>query len=70
MTSFRQLRQQRHGAWLAELKRQLGEVLEAGPERRPEQIYLFGSRRGVIGMGCRIPIYWWWELANPMRNFG
>ena len=44
MTSFRQLRQQRHGAWLAELKRQLGEVLDAGPERRPEQIYLFGSR--------------------------
>ena len=44
MTSFSQLRQQRHGAWLAELKRQLGEVLEAGPERRPEQIYLFGSR--------------------------
>ena len=44
MTSFRQLRQQRHGAWLAELKRQLGEVLDAETERRPEQIYLFGSR--------------------------
>ena len=42
MTSFRQLRQQRNGAWLAELKRQLGEVLDAEPERRPEQIYLFG----------------------------
>ena len=44
MTSFRQLRQQRHGAWLAELKRQLGEVLDAETERRPERIYLFGSR--------------------------
>lgn len=44
MTSFRQLRQQRHGAWLAELKRLPGEMLDAGPEQRPDQIYLFGSR--------------------------
>ena len=44
MTSFRQLRQQRHGAWLAELKRQLHELLSEEHRPHPEQIYLFGSR--------------------------
>ena len=44
MTSFSQLRQQRHRAWLAELKQQLDELLAATPESRPDQIYLFGSR--------------------------
>ena len=44
MPSFRQLRQQRHEAWLAELKRQLRDLVTAGPEAGPEQIYLFGSR--------------------------
>ena len=44
MTSFRQLRQQRHGAWLAELKRQLHELPTEEHRPHPEQIYLFGSR--------------------------
>ena len=44
MTSFRQLRQQRHGAWLAELKRQLHELLSEEHRHHPEQFYLFGSR--------------------------
>ena len=44
MTSFRQLRQQRHRAWLAELKRQLHELLSEEHRAHPEQIYLFGSR--------------------------
>ena len=44
MTSFRQLRQQRHGARLAELKRQLHELLSEEHRPHPEQIYLFGSR--------------------------
>ena len=44
MTRFSQLRQQRHRAWLAELKQQLDELLAATNESRPDQIYLFGSR--------------------------
>ena len=44
MTSFSQLRQRRHRAWLAELKQQLDELLAATTESRPDQIYLFGSR--------------------------
>ena len=44
MTSFRQLRQHRHRAWLAELKRQLQYLLSEEHRSHPEQIYLFGSR--------------------------
>lgn len=44
MTSFSQLRQRRHRAWLAALRLQLDELLAATPEERPDQIYLFGSR--------------------------
>ena len=44
MTSFHQLRQQRHAAWLAELKQQLHALLSEEYRPHPEQIYLFGSR--------------------------
>ena len=44
MTSFRQLRQQRHRVWLAELKQQLHELVGEEHRPHPEQIYLFGSR--------------------------
>lgn len=52
ITSFQQLRQQRHTQWLAALKQRINALLEADPTDdewpgslvRPDQIYLFGSR--------------------------
>lgn len=52
ITSFQQLRQQRHTQWLATLKQRINALLEADPTdnewpgslARPDQIYLFGSR--------------------------
>ena len=52
ITSFQQLRQQRHTQWLATLKQRINALLEADPTDnewpgslvRPDQIYLFGSR--------------------------
>ena len=50
MTSFSQLRQRHHRAWLAELKQQLDELLAATTESRPDQIYLFGARGDWDGL--------------------
>jgi hypothetical protein len=57
ITSFQQLRQQRHAQWLVDLKQRINALLDAepmdeepmdaespGPMVRPDQIYLFGSR--------------------------
>ena len=44
MTSFSELRRERHRVWLAELKRQIHELLAREAGQPPEQIYLFGSR--------------------------
>jgi len=47
ITSFQQLRAQRHAQWLAALKARIHTLLEAEPlgdPPRPDQIYLFGSR--------------------------
>ena len=44
MTSFSELRRERHRVWLAELKRQIHELLAGEAGQPPEQIYLFGSR--------------------------
>lgn len=47
MSSFGELRRQRHAQWLLELKQAINTLLatEAGGKRaHPDQIYLFGSR--------------------------
>ena len=44
MTSFSELRRERHRVWLAELKRQIHALLAGEAGQPPEQIYLFGSR--------------------------
>ena len=43
MTSFEELRQQRHAQWLAELKQQIQSIIES-KAKPPRQVYLFGSR--------------------------
>ena len=66
MNSFQALRERRHAEWLMQLKQQLRDVVNNQAEPAP-QIYLFGSRAEVIGMGFQTPIFWWsppHEAAN------
>lgn len=46
MTSFAAIRERRHREWLAYLRNRLHDVLDASNPllRRPDQIWLFGSR--------------------------
>jgi hypothetical protein len=73
ITSFQQLRAQRHPQWLAELKTRIHTLLEAEPlgdSPRPDQIYLFGSRARGDWDAYRTQTYSWWPKPPAQPSTG